>query len=486
MTGDVAPEFDRPDYTASPARKWGEPMNKTTRPLRWTAALLIGAVVPSFVHASAFQILEQSPARLGTAFAGTASTAADPSTVFFNPAGMARLEGRQYSVAGNLIRVNSVFDNGGSRTGVNTDNPRSTSAFERPLPGEEGATNDPGLVPNVYYVQPLKDDATVGIGLNAPFGLASSYDADWQGRYHATDSELQTINLNLTLAFSVTDALSLGVGASHQQAETTLENEVDSFNACFQAGGSESYCASAHGGPGNRSADSSATIEGEDEAIVFDLSLHWQPTSSTELGVVWRQGAAYTLTGTADFDKSTSCEQDARCRNALDTQAGNVKSEVDLPDTVTLSASQELGPPLTLHADLAWTEWSVLQEISIENTDNGRTIETLELDYEDTWRLALGATYRTQGAWSWRVGTGYDQAPQTDPSLVTPRIPDQDRAWLGFGSSYRLSPRSTIDFGYAHLFVDEIEINNVEQRNRLKGDFDASVDIFGIQYTGRF
>ena len=53
--------------------------------------------------ASSFQILEQSPAQLGTAFAGTASNINDATTVFFNPAGMSQIENQQISVAGNFI-----------------------------------------------------------------------------------------------------------------------------------------------------------------------------------------------------------------------------------------------------------------------------------------------------------------------------------------------------------------------------------------------
>jgi len=442
-----------------------------------TAAVL--AAMPATAFASAFQILEQSPARLGTAFSGTASTAEDPSTVFFNPAGMAQLEGRQYSVGGNVIAVVSGFDNNNSRAGDGT-------AFEQPLPGEEDETDDIGVVPNVYYVHPLNDEWTIGVGLNAPFGLSSSYADDWQGRYHATDSELQTINANITAAYAVNDNLSFGFGVSYQRADVTLDSEVDSFNACTQAGGSEAACASRHGGPGNRSADSSASIEGDDDDFVFDLSVHWQPVDGTELGVTWRQGASYDLEGEAEFDQSTSCAQDPRCSGALSVQEGDVEGEADLPDTLTLSASHELTGAWKVHGDLAWTRWSVLDEIEIVNQGNGRTVSTLELEYDDTFRVAGGATYAPEGPWTWRFGTAFDEAPQTDPELVTPRIPDEDRVWLSFGANYRLGPGSSLDFGYAHLFVDDVEIDSVEQGNRLRGEFDASVNIFGVQYTGRF
>lgn len=453
-------------------------MTSTTirRPVQ--LAVLLAALPPAAI-ASSFQILEQSPARLGTAFAGTASAADDATTVFFNPAGMARLDGRRRAVGGNLIVVNAEFDNDGSRAGDGT-------ALERPLAGTEDSTDKPGLVPNLYYVRPIDDRWTFGIGVNAPFGLASGYDDDWQGRYHATESELQTVNINPAFAFAATDRLSLGFGLSYQYADVTLGNEVDSYNACRRAGAGVASCATAHGGPGSRSADSSARIEAHDDAIVADLSLHWRPTRRTAIGVTWRQGGDFTLEGDANFDPSASCAQDPFCRGALAALDGDVEAEAELPDTLTVSASHGLGDGWTGHADVAWTGWSTLQSIPIENTDSGRTINELELEYDDTVRVALGATWETGGDWTWRGGLAFDEAPQTDARFVTPRIPDADRTWLSAGFSYALARNRSIDVGYAHLFVDDVSVDSVEQGNRLRGDFEASVDIFGVHSNWRF
>lgn len=441
--------------------------------------VLLGALVPGIAAASAFQILEQSPAKLGNAFAGTASSPDDATTIFFNPAGMARLGGPRFTAGGNLILVESAFNDDGSTAGTGTP-------FERPLPGKEDETDEAGLVPNLYYVRPLNERWTFGIGVNAPFGLASSYDNDWQGRYHATDSELRVININPTFAYSVSDRLSLGIGISYQRADTTLENEVDSFSACVSGGNTAGNCAAAHGGPGTRDSDSSAKIEGDDDDFVLDLSIHWQANDRTSVGATFRQGADYTLKGDADFSKSDSCRGDPFCSGALDTLEGNVKADAGLPDTLTVSVTHVLDDRWRLHGDVAWTGWGALQEIEIVNTDNGQTINTLELDYDDTVRIALGATYHDGGPWTWRGGIAFDEAPQTDRELVTPRIPDQDRTWLAFGLNYRFSADSSLDFGYAHLFVDDVKIESEEQGNTLRGEFDAAVDIFGIQGNWRF
>src|SRR5512145_2948367 len=63
--------------------------------------------------ASAFALIEQSSG-LGNAFAGGAASAEDATTIFFNPAGMARLTGSQVTLAGNLIQPSAKFTDSGS------------------------------------------------------------------------------------------------------------------------------------------------------------------------------------------------------------------------------------------------------------------------------------------------------------------------------------------------------------------------------------
>ena len=65
----------------------------------WSSALLI-AVILLFVSAGSafaagFALIEQSVSGLGNAFAGGAAGAEDASTIFYNPAGMTRLNGQQ-------------------------------------------------------------------------------------------------------------------------------------------------------------------------------------------------------------------------------------------------------------------------------------------------------------------------------------------------------------------------------------------------------
>lgn len=441
----------------------------TRLPRQSTLALAILSALPGVAFASSFQLLEQSPAHLGSAFAGTASNAIDASSVFFNPASLSQLEGRHLTLAGNLVFTESVFHDQGSNTN-----------------GIESATDETGVVPNAYYVHPLNDRLTFGLGLNGPFGLASDYGRDWMGRYLATYSELEVASVNTTFAYEISDNFSLGLGVSYQRAEVILESQVDSTLGVNP----------------HPATDSSAKIEGSDHAFVADVSAFYRPTDSTSFGLVWRQGADFELDGDARFALNAACTPGAGfptgappapttgtiCSATLNTLDGDAAADVELPDTLTFSFSQQLNTQWALHGDIAWTQWSSIDTINVMNTDNGVTVDQLELHYDDTMRYALGLTYQPGNAWTWRAGVALDEAPQTDPTIVNPRIPDQDRTWLSVGFNFAVSQNVSLDVGYAHLMVDDASIANVDMQtgHQVYGDFDAQVDIVGVQANFQF
>ena len=52
-------------------------------------------LLPGLVQAGGFSLPEQGVREMGTAYAGSAAQARDPSTIFYNPAGLTRLKGQQ-------------------------------------------------------------------------------------------------------------------------------------------------------------------------------------------------------------------------------------------------------------------------------------------------------------------------------------------------------------------------------------------------------
>ena len=64
---------------------------------------------------AAFALAEQNASGLGHAYAGGAAAAEDVSTIFYNPAGLVRLQKMEVVVAGNLICPSAKFQDNGSQ-----------------------------------------------------------------------------------------------------------------------------------------------------------------------------------------------------------------------------------------------------------------------------------------------------------------------------------------------------------------------------------
>ena len=118
-----------------------------------------------------------------------------------------------------------------------------------------------------------------------------------------------------------------------------------------------------------------------------------------------------------------------------------------------------------------------------------QTVQTLDADFRDTWRIALGANYKLDDAWKLKFGVAYDQTPVTGPGTRLVSLPDSNRTWLTAGAQWQLSPASKVDMGVAYLHIPETSINNNQAasgRGTVTGVYDARVWILGAQYSMAF
>lgn len=64
-----------------------------------------------------------------------------------------------------------------------------------------------------------------------------------------------------------------------------------------------------------------------------------------------------------------------------------------------------------------------------------RLAQTLDTDFRNTWRVALGANYLYSDALKLKFGIAYDQSPvKRRRRLVS--LPDNNRVWLSVGGQY--------------------------------------------------
>jgi long-chain fatty acid transport protein len=397
--------------------------------------------------AAGFQLKEQSAAGLGTAYAGSTARADDASTIFFNPAGMTRLNGTQITTGAAYIAPQSDF----SGSGVT-----STGASTGSLSGGDAGRN--ALLPSFYGMYSLSDDFKVGLSVNTPWGLTTKYESDWAGRYQAIKSDLRTIDVVPSVAYRVNDTLSVGGGIIFQRIEAELTNAV--YNMGLSA------------------VDGMGKVEGEDWGYGVNLGamLEFSPTS--RVGINYRSRIQHELEGSISYNNVAAAI--ATAGNMHDDSA---TAKVTIPDVVSIGGYHELSPEWALVGEVSWTNWSLFDHLTIDSA-TGRDTTTDE-KWKDSWFFSAGTIYKPTDKWTLRGGLAYDSSPVSD-SHRTARIPDEDRIWVATGASYQLTDAVQLDAGYTHIFVNSASINETTSQGTLSGSYDNSIDIITIGSTVRF
>jgi long-chain fatty acid transport protein len=432
-------------------------------------------VASNAATAAGFALLEQSGRGLGTAFAGTAAVAEDPSTLFFNPAGMLHLEGTQAAAAISDVNIQSEFSNA-----------NSLAALGQPLGNEGGDAGGMNWIPSAYLTSKLNERLALGLGINAPFGLKLQYDDGWMGRFQALRSEIKTLNINPAVAYRFNDTFTFAFGVDYQRLQAELTSNVN-YTAVI---GSQAPGAV----PANLGLQGFTSVSGEDWAWGFNVGMLIDLSDTARLGVHYRSAISYEVEGDATFGPPTATNPTgatiiaAVSAPGAPLSNGPVSVDLKVPSSATLSYWQRLGSRVELLADVAWTEWSTVQELRVVRSSGSTLSVTPEL-WDDTWRAALGAAFTLNPQWKLRAGVAYDQTPVPDTTR-TPRLPDGDRQWIAFGVGWSPTQSMALDFGYAHLFVEDVAINqnagNTSAYGLLGGEQNTSLDIFSAQASYKF
>ncbi len=438
-------------------------------------------------QAAGFQLSEQNASGLGMAYSGQAAAAEDASTIYFNPAGMTRLPGRQAVFGASLVRPTSRFSDGGScapyaGTGVGTSAcPFGPGGNLGHAPGGDGGSSSSiGFVPNLYGSwEALPGRLWLGLGVNAPFGLKTDRDGGWIGRFHGTLSEVAAININPSVAWKFNPTVSVGAGVNLQYFDAKLANAV-SYRAVALGSGSAALVAATPAG-----AEGEAEVRGNSWAWGWNVGVGVDLTPAVRLGVAYRSSIRHTLKGDARFGN-----RPAAMGAVPQVADGDIEAEVKLPDTVSIALAWQATPALLLAADWTRTGWDSVPEIRITRSSGplaGQTLSATQLSFQNTWRAGLGASLRVSTDWTVRAGIARDKAAAPD-AFRTPRLPDADRLWFALGAQWRYSPRLAIDFGAAYIRNNDASSNLANQesatslpRGSLVGTYEGSAVVVGAQ-----
>ncbi|MEO6929150.1 MAG: outer membrane protein transport protein, partial [Casimicrobiaceae bacterium] len=214
-------------------------------------------------------------------------------------------------------------------------------------------------------------------------------------------------------------------------------------------------------------------------------------------GVSYRSPIRYKVTGNVGFDNPVPSVPAPLAPvvglltqqiNSVALFSGGVTSDLKLPGSANVSMFQSFNDRWDWMADVQWTGWSSLQNLTFVRT-TGSVLQATPENFDDTWRVSAGATYKYNDQWKLRGGVAWDQSP-VNTTDRTVRLPDGDRYWLAGGAQYKFSPQLKLDVGLAYLFVKKPDIDQNEgstaQNALVLGHFNESVLIVSGQLVYSF
>lgn len=379
---------------------------------------------------------------MGSAFSNSVTSLKDASTVFFNPAGMTDLEGAQINIGTHILFPSANLTDTGS------------TFFGAPIASNNGGNPYSATpVPNFYATTPLLDNKIwMGLGINAPFGLANDYNDGWFGRYDSTKTELTTINISPVMAFKATDWLSIGGGLDAQYTDAVLESAIS-----------------------NVVSEGVSKLEGDDWSFGYNIGIKLKPLKNTTIGAHYRSAISHTLDGRISVQGLS---------------AGNFNiagtANLNLPDIATFGVTQDISDRFKVFGQAAWFGWNNFEDIHAKNTTGG-TISNIKQNYQTTWTFAVGGEYDINEDWTVRAGYQYDATPTRD-LYRTSRTPDGDRNWFSTGATYNIRPNLELDMAatYIDISSEKINLNRNSGLANITANTDGSVGILALGLNYKF
>jgi long-chain fatty acid transport protein len=399
-----------------------EPQGVDLKKLGMILAGALAASVPFVTqsHAGGLYINEFATPSMGTAGAGAEAWANDASTAFAfqNPAGMTRLEGHQISLGAGIGKIDAEFD-------ANSNTP-----FGGGNGGDAG-----GLVPILgsHGVLSVTDDLKLGMSVFSVSGAALDYKNSWAGRFQDQQVSILTLTANPTVAYRVTDWLSLAGGVMITYADLDFKLAVPP------------------GGAG------SAKIDGDDITHGFNFGALFELSPQTRIGVV------YVSEQEVDFDGNLKV-------NPVGVNVGST-TKLDLAQAVRVGGYHEINDQWAVLGTVGWEDWSTVDSLLVNTNGGGGSIPR---NWKDTYHFSIGAHYKPVDDWLLQAGVTYDTSP-VDAKDRTADMPIDRQIRLAVGAQHQWSETMTV--GGAFEYID-LGSSRISDPNTLTGDYQTNRAFF--------
>ena len=420
----------------------------TSAPIRrlLVAALLLAC--SGRAYAQGYGFYEQGACAVGRGGAAVAAPCDDGSAVFYNPAGLTLTTETVVNAGATAVAPRGHF--------TNATTSRVSALKDRTF-----------LVPAGYFARGVNRRVAFGVGVFAPYGLASDWPEASEGRFLGYLSSIKSVQVQPTAAVQLTDRVSVGAGLNLSRAEVELRRHLDLASVPLP-GAPPGVTFQALGVPAGTDF-ANVVLTGSGFGIGAHLGAIVKASERVSLG------ARYLLRQHVDIDNGelssaqiptglvlraplpgapagTPIDLLVRPQFVSGATLGpqSATTTLPFPDQLVIGGAVRMTSRVMLLADYQFTNWSLFDEVVIRNqfAPPTRLVES----YRNTHGIRLGGEYAYAQGLTIRAGFDTHTAAAPDQS-VTPLIPDAPRLEYTAGLTMPLFRRARMDAAY--LFIDQ-------------------------------
>jgi len=417
-----------------------------------TIALLV--FTHTLLNAGGFQTGTQGSKAMGMghAFVGQAS---DLSAIYFNAAGLTNLKGFNFMIGTTLIAPSVEF------TGPkpSTKSTKTVSRIFTPI--------------NLYGSYGVTEDLVVGLGVYNPFGLGSEWPKGWVGKSLATKTQLTTFYINPTVAYKLSDMLSVGAGVDVVLSSVHFYQEAD-FPPIPIAPGVFLPAAPNVG----------INLEGSgDPAYTFNFGILFKPYDFLSLGLAYRHSAKLNFDGDLTFSNLPAKPAGYPIGHKDLFPDGKGKASLTMPYDLRFGVSVLPMNDLTVNADVQYVGWESYKELAVDfekETAAWKDIKT-EKNWKNSFTFRIGGEYR-YSPFAFRLGYVYDGSP-IPTSTMDPSLPGANRHEFTVGFGYQILRDLRADIAYQFISFT-VDVN--DSKLNFNGQYKNATNLVGVHLAYNF
>ena len=379
---------------------------------------ILYGICTDLAYAGGAYIYEMAnPTDVGYGSAGLAARAGDAGTVFANPAGMTRFENSTYMTGITPLNIYASFESNENTTATGPDD--NVNEFL------SGAA--------IAAIIPVGDRLTFGISAQNFFGLAIRWGDNWKGRYQATQVALLAPQIQPTVAYKVSNWLSIGAGAGLTMG--VLQDQAKVYNATDPTLG-----------------DGKLNYDDTSFAVQGNFGIMIEPFDNTRIGV------RYLTETTLDFKSRMYMSGVSPEIAEVMKGVGQVNLKMKMPQAVMSGIFHQFNDQWAFLGSVGWDDWSEFERIHVKVDGTGMN-RVVSADFRDVWHFGVAAQYQYTPKWMFSGGFSYD-TPMMRGSTRPMELPLGPMYRYGVGYKYRKSDDLTLGGGLTVLYEGELKFQD--------------------------